>query len=166
MVQLRVDSGDSVQRKFKLFFPLMASGPDGGGNGIEPDLRVWNHKPRNQKGERDTTGRQSGNGFLRQPRQRYPTLIGIARLVDDPERNRNLWKAQYAAFFPGGPEGNDFTLTQFIPHRIEIMQLSSSGANLALDNGTGDTNPRERVLDRPGASLLTIHVWLPARHVL
>ncbi len=53
----------------------------------------------------------------------YATLIGHARLVNDPNQKKNLWKFEYGAFFPGGPEGNDSILIEFTPHRTEVMHF-------------------------------------------
>ncbi len=53
----------------------------------------------------------------------YVTLIGQARLDNDVERKKALWKTQYEAFYPEGPEGKDSVLVEFTPHQIEIMHF-------------------------------------------
>jgi general stress protein 26 len=56
--------------------------------------------------------------------QGYVTLIGKARLVEDLAERRRRWKPGWREFYPGGPEGADYLLIQFITERIEVMSIS------------------------------------------
>ena len=53
----------------------------------------------------------------------YVTLLGTARLVDDPAERRVRWKAEWEDYYPGGPGGDDYTLIEFAPTRLEVVSL-------------------------------------------
>lgn len=92
--------------------------------GIEPDMRVWIiTSPETRKvGEIRRDGRAT-MAFSDNKGEGYATLIGQARLVSGLIQKKALWKFEYGAFFPGGPEGNDSILVEFVPHRIEVMHF-------------------------------------------
>lgn len=51
----------------------------------------------------------------------YVTLIGRARLVDDPDEKRDHWKASWDPFYPEGPD--DALLIEVVPHRLEVVSV-------------------------------------------
>lgn len=53
----------------------------------------------------------------------YVTLQGEARLVDNLNERQTHWAEGWRMFFPDGPEGDDYTLIQFKPARIELMSF-------------------------------------------
>lgn len=53
----------------------------------------------------------------------YVTLVGNAQIVNDSSMKKSIWKFEYEAFFPGGPNGNDSVLIEFVPQSIEIMHF-------------------------------------------
>lgn len=57
------------------------------------------------------------------------TLAGKARVVDDVARKRKHWRTGWETFFPGGPEGKNYTLVEFTPERIEVISNSKNIAN-------------------------------------
>jgi hypothetical protein len=73
-------------------------------------------------------------------------MIGHARLVDDRDKKKSVWKFEYAAFFPNGPEANDSVLIEFTPQRIEIMHFHMKNRNLALEVQTSNSDPQRRIL--------------------
>ncbi len=91
---------------------------------IEPDLRVWIiTSPETRKVGEIRRDKRATMAFSDNKGEGYATLIGQARLNNDVNRKKTIWKFQYGAFFPGGAEGNDSILIEFIPHRIEIMHF-------------------------------------------
>ena len=92
--------------------------------GVEPDLRVWIlTSPETWKVAEINRDKRATMAFSDNKGEGYATLIGHARLIDDRVRKNSLWKLEYGAFFPGGPEGSDSVLIEFAPHRIEVMHF-------------------------------------------
>jgi len=54
----------------------------------------------------------------------YVTLTGTSRIVDTPSERRKHWRKEWQAFFPGGPDGSNYTLIEFIPQRIELISAT------------------------------------------
>ena len=91
---------------------------------IEPDMRVWIiTSPETRKVKEIQRDNRATISFSDQKAEGYATLIGHARLVNDLDKKKNLWKFEHAAFFPYGPENNDSILIEFTPQRIEIMHF-------------------------------------------
>lgn len=59
-------------------------------------------------------------------RSRFAALVaeGTARVVDDVEDRRAVWDHGFEAFFPGGPEGDDFVVVELAADRIEVLDFS------------------------------------------
>ena len=53
----------------------------------------------------------------------YVTLLGDARLVDDPAEKLARWKDEWSLYYPGGPEGSDYLVIEFVPQRIEVVSV-------------------------------------------
>lgn len=53
----------------------------------------------------------------------YVTLLGDARLVDDPAEKQARWKDEWTLYYPGGPESSDYLLIEFVPQRIEVVSV-------------------------------------------
>jgi general stress protein 26 len=51
--------------------------------------------------------------------QGYATILGRARLVDDPEEKRVRWKDDWKEFYPD--RNKDYLLIAVIPERIEVV---------------------------------------------
>jgi len=51
----------------------------------------------------------------------YVTLVGRARLVDDPTEKRAHWKASCDPFYPAGAD--DAVLLEVVPHRLEVISI-------------------------------------------
>jgi len=90
----------------------------------EPDMHVWIiTSPESRKVREIRKDNRATMAFSDNKGEGYVTLIGHARLDHDVNRKKALWKLQYEAFFPGGPEGNDSILIEFTPNQIEIMHF-------------------------------------------
>jgi general stress protein 26 len=51
----------------------------------------------------------------------YVTLVGIAAIVADSTERASRWKAEWAAFYEGGPLGEQYTLIRVRPLRLEVV---------------------------------------------
>jgi len=58
----------------------------------------------------------------------YVTLIGRVQVERDVDARRRYWRQEWARFWPGGPEDNDYVLIKFVPSRIELMNISRNVA--------------------------------------
>lgn len=58
----------------------------------------------------------------------YLTAIGEAHFSDNIEDKKRYWTDRFSAFFPRGPESDEYTLMVFEPQRLE---LRSFGLNVA-----------------------------------
>ena len=54
----------------------------------------------------------------------YVTLSGTASLENDIVIKQKYWRESWVAFWPGGPQSEDFTLIKFEPSRIELMNFA------------------------------------------
>lgn len=79
----------------------------------------------------------------------YVTLTGRARLVDSLPERRKHWRSDWDAHFPGGPDGPNYILIEFLPGRLEIV----SGRHKI---GVAPNSPR------PPALLFRNGEWQPA----
>jgi general stress protein 26 len=52
------------------------------------------------------------------------TLLGTVEIVDDLEQRRAHFKSLWWAFFPDGPEGDDFVALRFTPERMHVWDGS------------------------------------------
>jgi general stress protein 26 len=59
----------------------------------------------------------------------FVTLVGRARVVYDMAERKNRWRAEWEKFYPGGPVGENFTLIEFTPVRIELISTTKNIAN-------------------------------------
>jgi general stress protein 26 len=62
----------------------------------------------------------------------YVSVAGTARIVDDPELERELWNAMNGAFFDG-PDDPDLVLLQVEPQRAEYWDGSSGKVRQLFD---------------------------------
>lgn len=53
----------------------------------------------------------------------YATLLGEAAIETDRETRRRYWRDSFSAFWPDGPEGDDYVVISFSPFRIEVMGI-------------------------------------------
>jgi len=51
-------------------------------------------------------------------------LVGNMQVVDAIDERRKRFMRLWWAFFPDGPEGDDYVLLRFVPHRIEVWDAS------------------------------------------
>jgi general stress protein 26 len=49
------------------------------------------------------------------------TLVGRAKIVDDPAEKKKRWKADWSPFYKDENRGSDYLLIRFTPQRLEIF---------------------------------------------
>ncbi len=53
----------------------------------------------------------------------YATVHGSIAIDADDSRRHTLWRPEWEAYFPGGPDGEDYTLLRFDPDRVEVLDF-------------------------------------------
>lgn len=54
----------------------------------------------------------------------YTAVRGRAELIEDIDLRRARWEPGLRAFFPGGPDGDDFVLLHVVPSTVEVMSFA------------------------------------------
>jgi general stress protein 26 len=88
----------------------------------EPDMTVWfATNPASRKVEEIRRDPRVTLYYFdaRAPEEGYVTLLGRARLVDDPAEKRRRWKDGWEAFWPDRNAG--YLLVEVTPDRLEIV---------------------------------------------
>ncbi|MDX1400704.1 MAG: pyridoxamine 5'-phosphate oxidase family protein [Kiloniellales bacterium] len=57
------------------------------------------------------------------PNRGYLTIIGTARIDENLEEKKTYWVDRFSAFFPDGPESEDYQLMIIRPKRLEIRSF-------------------------------------------
>ena len=66
--------------------------------------------------------------YVDAPSRGYVTMIGKGELVDNPEEKRAAWLEPFSAFWPDGPESEDYLLLVVRPDRIEMRSYTQDVA--------------------------------------
>jgi general stress protein 26 len=92
--------------------------------GPDDDLDIWfgaslgSRKVREiERDPRCTVGYEYGEDGA------YVTLLGTAEIVADLETRQRYWRESFEAFWPHGPESDDYVAIRFVPRRIEVMNI-------------------------------------------
>lgn len=64
--------------------------------------------------------------FQSESEQANLILYGTIKVDPAPELRRKCWKEEWFLFFPDGPDGDDFVILTFEPHRIEILSFEKN----------------------------------------
>ena len=59
--------------------------------------------------------------YFNAPALEYVTVLGTATLVTDSAARAQHWKAEWAAFYPGGPGSDEYLLIRVRPTRLEVV---------------------------------------------
>ena len=68
--------------------------------------------------------------YIDTPSRGYVTVIGKAVLIDGLEDKRAAWMEPFSAFWPDGPESEDYLLIVITPRRIEIRSYTQGVAEV------------------------------------
>ncbi len=109
------------------------------------DLTIWfGANPRSRKVREIGHNNQVAVSYQNPEEHAYVTLLGHAQMESDIKTRRKYWRKEWARFWPGGPESNDYVLIKFVPARIELMNISR--------NVAPDARSQPAVLVRQGES--------------
>lgn len=61
--------------------------------------------------------------YIDAPNRGYVTVIGKATLNDRLEDKRSFWADPFAAFWPDGPDSDEYLLIEVSPERIELRSF-------------------------------------------
>ena len=54
----------------------------------------------------------------------YVTVLGSARIVDDPDTKLRFWKEEWKGFYENGNQGSDYILIEVVPKAIQVVSYS------------------------------------------
>ena len=90
--------------------------------GPEADLTIWfGTSPKTRKAREVTKDNRVAVAFQNDKEEAGATFLGTAHLIDDLDLRRKYWRQGWEAFWPEGPEGDDYVLIRFTPSRIEVF---------------------------------------------
>jgi general stress protein 26 len=90
----------------------------------EEDWTIWfGASPESRKVEEILEDDRVTVGYERGERGAYVTLVGTASVRDDADLRDRYWRASFADYWPDGP-GEDYVLIEFVPSRMEVMDIS------------------------------------------
>ena len=115
----------------KRYCVLATSGADGvDARVLQPfapddDLGVWlgTHRGSRKARQIEETGRAT-LVYEDDAKSACVTLVGRARLVDDPALREAHFGGLWYAFFPRGPIEDDYVLVRFEPERVEVVDFT------------------------------------------
>jgi general stress protein 26 len=91
----------------------------------EEDLTIWIATSSKSRKLRDI---QQNNQvtliFLYTDENAYVTLLGVAHIETDLARREQLWREEWEAFFPGGPQSDDYMALRIEPQQVEVMNFA------------------------------------------
>lgn len=66
--------------------------------------------------------------YIDEPARAYVTFVGKAALNDRSEDKSLAWLDAFSAFWPEGPDSDEFMLIEFTPERIELRSFTQGVA--------------------------------------
>ncbi len=88
----------------------------------EEDLTIWfAASPRSRKVREIGVDDRVTVTYENDAQGAYVTLLGRAQIVNDLALRKRYWRRRFVNFWPDGPEGEDYLLIKFVPHRVELM---------------------------------------------
>lgn len=93
----------------------------------EPDLTIWfGASSTSRKAQEIRHASQVTLAYHYAQENAYAILSGSAQVVDDLNLKRKYWRESWKAFWPGGPESNDYALIKFTPTQLELMNFAQN----------------------------------------
>lgn len=91
----------------------------------DEQMRVWlGTNPNSRKIAQIRRNPRTTLAYYDKAGPNYVTLSGTSRIVDTSSERRKHWRKEWQAFFPGGPDGPNYLLIEFIPQRIELISAT------------------------------------------
>lgn len=92
---------------------------------VDDDGAVWiGTSPRSRKAHAVRSDRVATYVVEDRSRFAYACISGAADVVDEIATRKQLWDQGLVAFFPDGPEADDFVLVRVIPRLVEVMSFA------------------------------------------
>jgi general stress protein 26 len=90
-----------------------------------PDLEVWlGTSRRTRKVNQLRADPRATLVYQDDGKSACVVLVGRAEVVEDLAERRRRFRPMWWAFYPDGPEGEDYLLLRFAPERIEVWDAS------------------------------------------
>jgi general stress protein 26 len=91
----------------------------------EEDLTIYfGASPRSRKVREIERNQEVTVTYQNSREHAYVCLLGQAQVEKEIDARRQYWREEWAIFWPGGPESEDYVLIRFVPSRIELMNIS------------------------------------------
>lgn len=91
----------------------------------EQDMTVWvATKPLSRKVAQLRKDPRTTLSCFDARKNAYVTLLGQARLVEEPEEKAKRWKEEWAAFYKDRNRGDDYLLIRLKPTHLEIVSYA------------------------------------------
>ncbi|MAT07229.1 MAG: stress protein [Acidimicrobiaceae bacterium] len=92
---------------------------------VDDDAAVWiGTSPRSRKASSIATHGAATYVVEDRDRFAYVSVAGTADVVTDLATRNRMWEEGLRAFFPAGPEGDDFVLVRLTPDVVEAMSFA------------------------------------------
>lgn len=92
---------------------------------VDDDATVWiGTSPRSRKAQEVADSPRVVYAVEDRPRFAYASLTATVNVVTDHALRCSLWEPGLQAFFPDGPDGDDFVLLRLAPVEIELMSFA------------------------------------------
>ncbi len=90
----------------------------------ESDFTIWmGARPRARKIREIAKDNRAVLGYSHAADGAYLSVAGTVTVVDCLDARRRYWIEDFRAFWPDGPEGDDYVLLKFVPSRMELMNV-------------------------------------------
>jgi general stress protein 26 len=91
----------------------------------EPDLTIWfGASPTSRKVQEIRRNSQVTLAYHDAQENAYAILSGLAHVVSDKDLKRKYWRDGWKAFWPQGPESDEYVLIKLTPTQIELMNFA------------------------------------------
>lgn len=108
----RSESGEANARLVQHFKP-------------EADMTIWVGTSRKSRKVREICNDSHVTVTFQDDKEySYVTILGSASIEEDPNQKQRYWGDDYIAYFPGGWQSEDYILIEFVPSRIELMNIT------------------------------------------
>lgn len=92
---------------------------------VDDDATVWiGTSPRSRKAQEVAVSPRVAYAVEDRPSFAYASLGATVSVVTDLALRCSLWEPGLQAFFPAGPDGDDFVLLRLAPIEIELMSFA------------------------------------------
>ncbi len=90
----------------------------------EDDLTVWLGADAGSNKVKEIQRHQLVTLSYQEPRENaYVSLMGQASIVREVSLRKKYWREEFRAYWPGGPDGQDYILIRVSPYKIEVMNF-------------------------------------------